>query len=170
MNSIRPTSNSVVRLALGAGLLTSPKRLTAGLPKCAPSMVRGRRPAHSAHSARRPAHSMHGTRPTNSAHRSGFTLIEMLIVMTIFVFLLASAAMAIGTLFRAQGDLQDELVEANTASRLASQLRADAHLANSAEITRDGASTGLRLLLPNAEISYATYPRRIVRTVKHGER
>ncbi|MBI2477905.1 MAG: hypothetical protein HYV60_04440 [Planctomycetia bacterium] len=94
----------------------------------------------------------------------------MLIVMTIFVFLLASAAMAIGTLFRAQGDLQDELVEAHTASRLAAQLRADAHLANSAEITREGASTGLRLRLPNAEISYATYPRRIVRTVKQGDR
>ena len=72
------------------------------------------------------------------AQRDGFTLIEMLIVITIFVFLLASAAMAIGTLFRAQGDLQDELIEANTASRLASQLRCDAHLANSAELTRDG--------------------------------
>ena len=103
------------------------------------------------------------------AHRDGFTLIEMLIVITIFVFLLASAAMAIGTLFRAQGDLQDELIEANTASRLASQLRCDAHLANSAELTRDGDTTSLRLLLPNTEISYVAHARRIIRTVNQSE-
>jgi hypothetical protein len=93
----------------------------------------------------------------------------MLIVITIFVLLLASAAMAIGTLFRAQGDLQDELIEAHTASRLASQLRADAHLAKSAEVTHEGDTSGLRLLLPNTEIRYAAHQRRIIRTVKQGE-
>jgi hypothetical protein len=93
----------------------------------------------------------------------------MLIVISIFVFLLASAAMAIGTLFRAQGDLQDELIAANTASRLAAQLRADAHLAHSAEVARVEATTKVRLLLPNAEINYVTHPRRIIRTVTQGE-
>lgn len=155
-------------LALGAGLQTSPNRLTAGLPKCAPlrpgretfgrEQVRGQSPAHSA----RPAHSI-------ASHR-GFTLIEMLIVITIFVFLLATAAMAIGTLFRAQSDLQDELIDANTTTRLAVQLRADAHLANSAEITREDATTTVRLLLPNANISYVTEARRIIRRETHGER
>lgn len=102
-------------------------------------------------------------------HRGGFTLIEMLTTITIFSFLLASAAVAIGTLFRTQGELQDELIAANTSSRLAAQLRADAHLANSAEVTREGDSTNVRLLLPNADIHYVTQPRRIIRTVTQGD-
>ena len=101
--------------------------------------------------------------------RRGFTLVEMLVVTTVFAFLLASVALAIGTLFRAQGELQDELARANIASRLAAQLRADAHLATSAEIVREGDTTNLRLLSPAARINYATHPRRIIRTVTQGE-
>lgn len=104
------------------------------------------------------------TRP--DSRRGGFTLIEMLIVITVFVFLLASAAMAIGTLFRAQGELQAELIEGNTLSRLSAQLRADAHLANSAEMTDEA---NLQLHLPTSQISYETQPRRIIRTVTQGE-
>lgn len=100
-----------------------------------------------------------GSRP-----RCGFTLIEMLIVITVFVFLLASAAMAISTLLRAQGDLQMELIEAATMSRLAAQLRSDAHLANSVGVVTEGSTTTTRLRLPDAEIHYTTLPQRIIRT------
>ena len=93
----------------------------------------------------------------------------MLVVLTVFAFLLASVSLAIGTLFRAQGELQDGLAQGNVASRLATQLRADAHLATSAEVVDEGGTTNLRLLLPNANINYATHPRRIIRTVTHGE-
>ena len=160
--------------ALGAGLSTSPKLATAGLPVCEPNSpgretfglerVRGRRPAHSKW---RPADSK--GRPAHSSSRGGFTLIEMMVVITILVFLLASVGIALGTLFRAQSELQDELIAANTTSRLAAQLHADAHLASAAEITREGTTTRVRFLLPNAEINYVTHPRRIVRTVVQGE-
>jgi len=108
-------------------------------------------------------------RSSRLALRGGFTLVEMLVVITVFVFLLASVALAIGTLFRAQGELQDELAQANIASRLAAHLRADAHLASSAEVVQEGDTTNVRLSLPNAEINYATHPRRIIRTVTQGE-
>jgi hypothetical protein len=93
----------------------------------------------------------------------------MLVVITVFAFLLASVALAIGTLFRAQGELQDELAQAHIGSRLAAQLRADAHLASTAEVVQDGDAMNLRLSLPNATVNYATHPRRIIRTETHGE-
>jgi type II secretory pathway pseudopilin PulG len=93
----------------------------------------------------------------------------MLVVLTVFSFLLASVSLAIGTLFRAQGELQDELAQANIARRLAAQLRADAHLSTSAEVVDEGDTNNLRLLLPNASIHYATHPRRIIRTVAEGD-
>lgn len=112
-------------------------------------------------------------KPTRSTtpikHRGGFTLVEMLVVVTVFAFLLASVALALGTLFRAQGELQDELAQASIASRLAAQLRADAHLASSAEVVQEGDTTSVLLVLPDATISYATHPRRIIRTVTQGE-
>ena len=105
------------------------------------------------------------------ARRGGFTLIELLVVLTVFTFLLAIVALALGTLLRAQGELQNELVAANTSARLATQLRADAHLANSADLTRQGDTTTVRLLLPKAEIHYMADTRRITRTVtQDGER
>ncbi len=106
---------------------------------------------------------------TRITQRRGFTLVEMLVVVTVFAFLLASVAMAIGTLFRAQGELQDELAQAATASRLASQLRADAHLAASAFVVQEGGTPGPLLRLPHATVIYRTYPRRIVRTVMQGD-
>jgi len=106
---------------------------------------------------------------TQITRRRGFTLVEMLVVITVFAFLLASVALAIGTLFRAQGELQDELAQAHIGSRLAAQLRADAHLATSAEVVEDGDTANVRLSLPNATVNYATHPRRIIRTVAHGE-
>ncbi len=102
---------------------------------------------------------------TRIERRRGYTLVEMLVVVTVFAFLLASVALAMGTLFRAQGELQDELAQAATASRLASQLRADAHLAASAFVVQEGGTPGPLLTLPHATVIYRTYPRRIVRTV-----
>ncbi len=106
---------------------------------------------------------------TRIKHRRGFTLVEMLVVVTVFAFLLASVALAIGTLFRAQGELQNELAQAGTASRLAAQLRADAHLASAAEVVQEGDTTNVRLTFSDAAINYATHPRRIIRTVTQGE-
>ncbi|MBC8353048.1 MAG: prepilin-type N-terminal cleavage/methylation domain-containing protein [Planctomycetes bacterium] len=104
------------------------------------------------------------------ARRTGFTLVELLVVLTVFTFLLASVALAIGTLFRAQGELQNELAQATVASRIAAQLRADAHFATSAEMIEEGDVDIVRLVLPNAtKVDYATHPRRIIRTVTTSE-
>ncbi len=112
----------------------------------------------------------HRSRTRHSVHggRGGFTLVEMLVVMTIFVLLLASVALAIGSLFRAQGSLQDELVQANAISRLGAQLRADAHQALSAEVAEVDALITVQLELPaETTVNYVTQPQRIIRTVSH---
>lgn len=102
--------------------------------------------------------------------RPGFTLVELLVVMTIFLFLLSSVALSLGTLFRAQGNLQDELVEANAMSRLREQFRADAHRATTATVTNDNEATTLQLTLPDAtSVSYRLQSQQIVRTAHEGE-
>lgn len=99
------------------------------------------------------------------SNRSAFTLVEMLVVITVFAFLLASVAVAMGALFRAQGDLQDELAQAHAATRLASQLRADAHLAASGQVAEDGETTSVRLQMADGTaVNYVTESRRVVRS------
>jgi prepilin-type N-terminal cleavage/methylation domain-containing protein len=101
--------------------------------------------------------------------RNGFTLIEMLVVMSVFTFMLASVALAMGTLFRTQGDLQDNLAQATSDSRLATQLRADAHQAKTVKLVQEEGLTIVRLVLSDATIEYTTHPNRIVRTVEQNE-
>ncbi len=103
-----------------------------------------------------------------TSRHTGFTLVELLVVMTIFLLLLSSVALALASLFRAQGNLQDELVEANVMSRLAEQLRTDSHLATSAEVTGEDDAAALKLLLPDAAtVTYRLQPTRIVRTANN---
>ncbi len=100
-----------------------------------------------------------------TSQHTGFTLVELLVVMTIFLLLLSSVALALGSLFQAQGNLQDELIEANVMARLAEQLRTDSHLATSAEVTNEDEVAVLNLFLPNsATVTYRLQPTRIVRT------
>jgi len=98
--------------------------------------------------------------------RVAFTLVEVLLIVTIFTFLLSGIAVAMGTLLRAKEQLQDDLVRSSVLSRFAVQLRQDGHRADSAE-KPDEATIAFRV--QQVQIKYVVEPNRIVRTVAEGE-
>jgi prepilin-type N-terminal cleavage/methylation domain-containing protein len=105
------------------------------------------------------------------AARRGFTLIELMIVLFIFTFLLSSVALAIGTLLRAKNNMEDELTRAASLSRLAAQLRTDSHLALSVEAINpeQAQPAGFRLNFNDQKIEYTEQPDRLIRTVYQDE-
>ena len=106
-------------------------------------------------------------RATRRRHRAAaYTLIETLVVITIMTFLLASMALAIGTLFRAQANLQDDLQRATQLSHLEAQLRSDAHQASSAE--QPDAATIVLHRRPQ-RIEYVVEATRVVRSLREDE-
>lgn len=98
--------------------------------------------------------------------RTAFTLVELLLIVTIFTFLLAGVAVALGTLLRAKGQLQDDLERSSQVARLVKQLRADAHRAVTAEEPDD---TTIVFHSQQMQIKYLTETNRIVRTIVDGE-
>jgi type II secretory pathway pseudopilin PulG len=98
--------------------------------------------------------------------RAAFTLIEMLVVLTLSVLLLASISTAIAALLRAQGRLEDDLRHAAQLSRFDSQLRSDAHRAHSVE-QPDQATVVFHL--PTQRVEYTSEPTRIVRSLRQDD-
>ena len=97
--------------------------------------------------------------------RPGFTLVEMLVVMTIFALMLSTVSVTVATLWRAQADVQNELQQSAIVMQLARQLRADGHLALSAALSpAEGDQVQvLRLTTSQGRVEYALEPGRIVR-------
>lgn len=72
----------------------------------------------------------------DGVHRPGFTILELMIVMALFSFVLAAASFGLARLWRAQSSLQLDLARSSTVMRLARQLRIDAHSAEAATMQR----------------------------------
>lgn len=105
-------------------------------------------------------------RKQHATPRGGFTLVEMLVVMVTFSFLLVSVAMSIAMLLRSKDILQAELTASSTLSRLEAQLRVDAHQAATVQtIGDDGNAMVTRLQLPEQRIDYALEAGRLIRRV-----
>lgn len=98
--------------------------------------------------------------------RAAYTLIEILVVITVFVFLLASMAIAIGTLFQAKGRMEIELQRATQLARLDAQLRSDAHQAVSVEQPEDDR---IVFRLQPQRIEYLVQAKQVVRSLRQGE-
>jgi len=64
-------------------------------------------------------------------HRHGWSLLELLVVIPLMTLLMSGSAMLLTSLFRSQETLRSELQQQSGQARLATQLRADAHSANS---------------------------------------
>lgn len=64
--------------------------------------------------------------------RGGWSLMEMVVVMPLMAMVLSTSAMLLTTLMRSQGMLWADLHEQSARTRLAVQLRTDAHAASSA--------------------------------------
>lgn len=97
---------------------------------------------------------------------AGYTLIEILVVITIATFLLASLALAIGSLLRAKVRLEDDLQRATQLARLDAQLRSDAHQAVSVE--QPDPATIVFHMQPQ-RIEYAVEAARVVRSQRQDE-
>jgi type II secretory pathway component PulJ len=101
--------------------------------------------------------------------RRGFTLLEMLIVITGVTALLGLCAVSIQLLFRMSADSQSRMTTALTVDRLARQLRADVHGCEAAQLAGDDKAPAqppyLSLSLESGhEVTYSPRAESVVRT------
>lgn len=89
--------------------------------------------------------------------RGGFTLMEMLLVITAIAALSATGAVLIGLLMSAESRGTEEFVVQTTMSRLARQLRTDVHGAVSADVTAAGDAADAQLNLQLGDESTVRY-------------
>ena len=107
-----------------------------------------------------------------ASSQPGYSLIEMLVAVTIASLVLTSVAVALHSLFRVDQHLRREVVQSTSLSRISFQLRSDAHEANSATLDQTGEGRP-RLVLTYTEgrtVTYAAEEARIVRLVQQDEK
>lgn len=103
--------------------------------------------------------------------RSGYTLVEVLVVVTITSLILTSVGVTLSSLFRVEGQLRSGGAEQAILGRLTLQLRGDAHRATAAEPLRGAESDqGFVLRLPDdATAEYRVTSRGVRRTLQRGD-
>jgi prepilin-type N-terminal cleavage/methylation domain-containing protein len=102
--------------------------------------------------------------------RRGYSLVEMLVVITIASLVLTTVAVALHSLFRVDRDLRQELVQSMALSRISLALRMDAHEAISTTIEPVGEEPR-EIVFAHAEgrsVSYTLDEARIVRRLQQG--
>ena len=104
--------------------------------------------------------------------RRGYSLVEMLVVMTLMAVVMSSIALVLHGLHRAERRLHDDVDFDRTLQRLATQFRVDAHAARGAgEIADDDDSqSALTLEMPDEKtVTYSIEPGGVRRLVRQGE-
>jgi prepilin-type N-terminal cleavage/methylation domain-containing protein len=103
--------------------------------------------------------------------RRGYTLVELLVVISIVTVALTSVAVALHSLFQVDKQLRQELADAATLTRLAARLRSDAHGAEKAELMAGQTGTGGAAFTAQdgRRIEYREESRRLVRTARRGD-
>lgn len=104
-------------------------------------------------------------------NRSGYSLIEMLIVISVISIVLATVAVALHTLVNVNRQIRDELPNSAMFTRLALQVRGDAHqaLQFAADVRTDGTSLARFTLRDESVALYETKPAVFVRRLMRGE-
>ena len=102
------------------------------------------------------------------ARRRGFTLVEMMVAISVGTVLLGLAALLIGSLMKLDRAGRARLAEESRLDRLAQVFRADVHAATG---LAPGAPAGeLRLILPGGRsVAYRAGPGAVVRARPDGE-
>jgi prepilin-type N-terminal cleavage/methylation domain-containing protein len=105
------------------------------------------------------------SRSKNRPPRSGFTLIELAVVVTLTSVVLTLSAATIITLFRVERQFAGDAAQDFALARLASHWRADAHQATTAKM-----DAGCELILPGGRtIRYTFASPAVIREVRRGD-
>lgn len=103
-------------------------------------------------------------------HRSGYTLIEALTVISILGATLVPVTATIHVLYQTDHRLQDGLVRDSSVERLGEQLRMDAHQATDARVDAGMPTASLQLTTSNQQtIRYSVVGDGVERTVFQGD-
>lgn len=98
--------------------------------------------------------------------RRGYTLLEAAIVVTLLSMVVVLATTTLTSLFRIERQFAGDAAQNATIGRLAHQLRADAHAANSAAVTN-----GCELAFDDGRtIRYAFVAPKVTREVRRGDK
>lgn len=113
------------------------------------------------------------TRP-HATSRDAYTLLHVLLVMTLMGMLLVISTSTLFTLIHAERNVRQQAFYNSTVSRLSRQLRDDVHAAGVAELdpNDDGPETTDRLTLrlpDNRQVWYHIETSRILRTAREGK-
>ena len=102
----------------------------------------------------------------------GYSLVELLVVLSLMSVLLLSVGVTLHTLRKLNQQIQSELASSAILDRLSLMLRDDAHSANQCSIeTSTGSDVVARFPRTNESVViYETEPNRIVRKHRQGER
>jgi type II secretory pathway component PulJ len=105
--------------------------------------------------------------------RRGHTLVEMIVVISVWSVLLGGVAVLMSSLWRIEHASRDHTAMLNSISRLADQFRADAHSARTATLSSDqaeSAADGLTMNLASGErIEYRAEAGRVNREERLGD-
>ena len=103
--------------------------------------------------------------------RRGYSLIEMLVAMTLVATTLSTIGLVLHSLHRAERRLRDDVDFERTVNRLATQLRTDAHNAQGGEFAAVAANaTHARTFASSSEqtVTYSIEPGGVERRVRRG--
>jgi len=99
--------------------------------------------------------------------RAGYSLIELVVVMTVGAMMLGVAVGLLAMLLRTECAARDHLYHCTVLGRLADQFRRDAHAANAGNV--DGPQRMQLELALNRTVTYHRRPGRIVRVEQVGQ-
>jgi type II secretory pathway pseudopilin PulG len=97
-------------------------------------------------------------------NRRGKSLVELLVVISMFGVILGTTGTVIYRMMRTERAVETDLVWHRSVTAFAEQFRTDVHVATVAELVNDGNS--LTLTLPTGTITYAVNARGIARTAQ----
>jgi prepilin-type N-terminal cleavage/methylation domain-containing protein len=106
------------------------------------------------------------------ALRRGFTFVEMLVTMAVVSMVFATVVVVVALLWRAHDNVRDESARSAAVARLVAQLRADAHVADTATlVSADGETQNLlQLRSGTSRVEYRRDAERMIRTAFENDR
>lgn len=100
--------------------------------------------------------------------RGGYTLVEMIVVISVMSILMSSALAMIVTLFQSQRTQSERLLLTHSLGRLGASLRRDVAEADRAELRTEAGRTALELTAGTGSVEYLVEADQVRRLVRSG--